>query len=132
MLYEGGAGLIEENDIVLIGRAGIQISTGANPTVRKNRIHDGKMGGVVVYDSGLGVIEENEILSNPYSGVQVSTGGNPMVRGNRIQGNFTGVLVWNGGQGTFENNVFAENKRGAWDIAKDCDANVKRSGNAES
>ena len=30
-----------------------------------------------------------------------------------------------------KNNVFADNKRGPWDIAKDCEANVKRSGNVE-
>jgi F-box protein 11 len=129
---ENGAGLIEDNEIFGNAQSGVVVSEGGNPTVRRNRIHDGKQVGIHVYENGAGVIEDNDILSNTYSGVAVREGGNPVVRGNRIRGNREGIRVHKGGRGTFENNVLEENKDGAWDIAEDCVADVKRSGNLES
>jgi parallel beta-helix repeat protein len=122
---------LEDCDISSQGRVGVAIHDGAEARVRRNRIHNGKSG-VLVYENGAGLVEDNDILSNAYSGIEVREGGDPVVRGNRIRGNRDGIWVHTGGRGTFENNVLGENKDGAWDIAKDCEANVKRSGNVES
>lgn len=123
---------LEDCDISGQGRVGVAIHGGAEPRVRRNRIHDGKEGGVFVTDNGAGLIEDNEIFGNAMAAVQVKTGGNPTVRRNRIRGNREGIRVHKDGRGTFENNVLEENKRGPWNIAPDCEANVKRSGNLES
>lgn len=123
---------LEDCDITSRSLAAVAIHGGAEARVRRNRIHDGAQGGVFVYENGAGLTEDNEILSNGYSGIEVREGGDPTVRGNRIRGNREGIRVHAGGRGTFENNVLGENKRGASDIAPDCEANVKRSGNLES
>jgi parallel beta-helix repeat protein len=131
-VYESGIGLIEDNEIFGDARSGILIGTSANPIVRKNRIHDSKENGVFVYKNGVGLIEDNDILANRYSGIEVREGGNPTARGNRIKGNREGVRAYNAGRGTFEQNMFADNATGNWDIAADCKRSVKRRGNIES
>jgi parallel beta-helix repeat protein len=62
--------------------------------------------------------------------VEIKTGGNPTLRGNRINRNdYRAVYAHDGGRGVIEDNDLTGNKRGAWDIAKDSEATVKRSGN---
>jgi parallel beta-helix repeat protein len=109
----------------------VVIRDGADPRLRRNKIHDGKQGGVLVFDSGLGTLEDNDITGNARSGVEV-TGGNPTVRGNRINRNgYTAVYVHDGGQSVVEDNDLTGNKQGAWDIAADCKANVTRARDKE-
>ena len=60
---------------------------GANPRLRRNKIHDGKQAGVYVYDSGLGTVEDNDITGNALTGVEIKTGANPTLRRNRINRN---------------------------------------------
>jgi F-box protein 11 len=96
---------LEGCDISSQSRASILIRNGADPRVRRNRIHDGQQGGVLVQDSGLGTLEDNDITANRYSGVMILTGGNPTVRRNAIRYNRqAGVLVADGGLGTLEDN----------------------------
>ena len=42
---DGAGGMIEENEIFGNEHAGIAVETGAAPTIKKNRIHDGKQVG---------------------------------------------------------------------------------------
>jgi F-box protein 11 len=64
-------GTIEENDIYGNTLAGVWVTTGSQPVLRRNRIHDGKQVGVYFYDRGGGILEDNEIYNHKYSGVQI-------------------------------------------------------------
>jgi F-box protein 11 len=100
--------------------------------VRRNRIHDGKEGGVVVYQKGRGTIEDNDIFANGKAGVTVQKQADPVVLRNRIHKNgFEAIWVHKNGRGRFEDNDLRDNTCGPWDIAPECLPNVKRSGNIE-
>lgn len=118
-MHEKGQGLIEENEVntkieKFMGvhiymqticfqvyantLAGVWITTGSMPVLRRNRIHSGKQVGVYFYDNGHGKLEDNDIFNHLYSGVQIRTGSNPVIKGNKIWGGQNGgVLVYNGG-----------------------------------
>jgi len=88
----------------------VYIHSGADPRLRRNKIHDGKGSGVSVYDSGLGTLEDNEITGNGRAGVGIKTGGNPVLRRNQIRDNGqNGVFVYEGGLGTLEDNEITGN-----------------------
>ena len=119
-------------DIFANALSGVEIREGGNPTLRRNRIHDGKQTGVFVHENGQGTLEENEILANAHCGVAISEGGNPVLRRNRISENgFEAIWVYEGGGGVFEDNDLRGNTKGAWDIAEDCETKVNREGNQE-
>jgi len=103
---------LEECDITSHSLACVAISGGADPWLRRNRIHHSKQSGVIVYDNGMGNIEDNDIFSNGLSGVEVRNGGNPVLQGNRIYENKeAGVYVYDDGQGKLENNDIYLNSR---------------------
>jgi len=132
LIFMNGLGTLEENDIFGNAYSGVQIASKSTPTLRRNRIHDGKQGGVLFFGNGLGMVEDNEIYANANVGVEVREGSNPTLRNNRINKNgYQAVWVHKGGSGTFEDNDLRDNKRGAWLIAADSEANVKRSNNQE-
>jgi hypothetical protein len=60
--------------------------------------------------------------------VEIRTGGNPTLHRNRINDNRgIAVFVHERGRGVFEaDNDLTGNAMGAWNIAKDCEENVKR------
>lgn len=123
---------LEDCDITSQSLACVAIHNGADPRLRRNRIHDSKQGGVYVYDSGLGTLEDNDIFGNAQAGVTTREGGNPTLRNNRINKNgYSAIRVYQEGGGTFEGNDLRDNSKGAWNIAADCVANVKRSNNQE-
>jgi parallel beta-helix repeat protein len=131
-VYENGVGTLEDNDIFGNASSGVQIKLGGNPILRRNRIHDCKGGGVLVSENGLSTLEDNDIFSSASVGVEVREGGNPTLRNNRINKNrYQAIWVHHGGEGTFEGNDLRGNLKGAWLIAPDCEANVKRSNNQE-
>ena len=131
-VYEAGLGTIEDNDIFKNAGAGVLITEDGNPNILRNRIHDGQEAGVLVADKGLGTIEENDIFGNTLNGVEIATQGKAVLRGNRISKNkFAAIYVHDGGRGVIEANDLRENEKGAWNIAKDCEKNVKRSSNIE-
>ncbi|HWP52931.1 MAG TPA: right-handed parallel beta-helix repeat-containing protein [Pyrinomonadaceae bacterium] len=105
---------LEACDITSQSLACVAIHGGADPRLRRNRIHDGTAGGVYIYDNGQGALEDNDILSNALAGVEIETGGNPTLRRNRIHdGKSGGVYVHENGQGTIEDNdVFANGHSG--------------------
>ena len=122
---------LEDCDITSRGLSCVAIHGGADPRLRRNRIHDGKQAGVFVYEEGRGTLEDNEIFANAF-GVEIMTGGDPILRRNRINENgYQAIRVYEGGRGTFDDNDLRNNKEGAWDIAKDCQANVTRRNNLE-
>jgi F-box protein 11 len=122
---------LEGCDISSQSLACVGIRNGADPRLRRNRIHDSKGGsGVIVYDEGLGTLEDNDITANGSSGVQTKSGDNPTLRRNRINRNtYEAVWVEEGGRGVIEDNDLTGNERGPWDIAEDSKANVQRTGN---
>ena len=96
---------LEDCDVTSQSRACVAIHGGADPRIRRNRIHDGKAGGVRVYENGQGTLEDNDIFGNAFSGVIISDGGDPVLRRNRIHdGKAAGVNVYENGQGTLEDN----------------------------
>jgi F-box protein 11 len=75
---------LEDCDITSQSLACVAIHAGADPRLRRNRIHDGKQSGVFVFDNGQGTLEDNDIFGNAYSGVAIKTSANPTLRRNRI------------------------------------------------
>lgn len=99
--HEKGQGVIEENEVYSNTLAGVWVTTGSTPVLRRNRIHSGKQVrlqaertvgdekikdakpksnpcvcvfsqvGVYFYDNGHGVLEDNDIYNHMYSGVQI-------------------------------------------------------------
>jgi F-box protein 11 len=125
-----GLGTLEDNDISGNGYSAVVIKEDSNPTVRGNQIHDNKQDGVLVFDGGLGTLEDNDITGNGYAGLEIRTGGNPTVRGNRVnRNNYEAVWIHKEGRGVVEDNDLTGNMRGAWDVEKDCKANVTRARN---
>lgn len=100
---------LEGCDISSQSLACVGIHAGADPRLRRNRIHDGREGGVYVYENGQGTLEDNDIFANGYAGVEIQTGGNPTLICNRIHdGRESGVYVYENGRGTLEDNeIFA-------------------------
>jgi F-box protein 11 len=105
---------LEGCDITSESYTCVGIHGGADPRLRRNRIHDGKESGVLVYDNGQGTFEDNAIFANENAGVSIMTGGNPTLRHNRIyDGKSSGVHVYKNGLGTLEDNdVFANANTG--------------------
>ncbi len=119
-------------DITGHALACVAIHNGADPRLRKNRIHDGKAEGISIYDNGLGILEENDVYSNAGSGMAISKSGSPTIRKNRINKNGgEAIRVFEGGQGTIEENDLRDNLKGPWSVSNDCERNLKRSGNLE-
>ena len=69
--HDNGRGIIEGNEIHSNALAGVWITTGSQPTLRRNRIHSGKQVGIYFYDNGGGVLEENDIYNHCFSGIQI-------------------------------------------------------------
>ena len=86
-MQANGQGTLEDNDIFANAFAGVEIKEGGNPTLRRNRIHDGKQSGVHVHENGQGTLEDNEIIANARRGRRDQEGGNPTLRRNRISEN---------------------------------------------
>ncbi|PKB65871.1 MAG: hypothetical protein BZY81_08990 [SAR202 cluster bacterium Io17-Chloro-G4] len=103
---------LEECDITSHSLACVAISGGADPRLRRNKIHHSKQSGIIVYDNGLGNIDDNDVYANGLSGVEIRNGGNPTLHGNRIYENKEAdVYVYDDGQGKLENNDIYLNSR---------------------
>jgi parallel beta-helix repeat protein len=101
---------LEGCDISSQSLACVAIHDGADPRLRRNKIHNGNQVGVLVYDGGLGTLEDNDITGNTFAGVEIGTGGDPTVRRNHIHGGKAGgVFVWDNGLGTLEDNDITGN-----------------------
>ena len=69
MIYNSGEGQLEDNDIYGNALAGVWIKTDSNPTLRRNKIYNGKEGGVCIFNCGRGILEDNDIFNNALSGM---------------------------------------------------------------
>ena len=86
-VFDNGLGTLEDNDISANTLAGVEIKTGANPTLRRNNIHHNETSGVYVNEDALGTLEDNDITANNNSGVHIKTSSNPTLRRNNIHDN---------------------------------------------
>lgn len=55
LVYNGGLGVIEQNEIFDNAMAGVWIKTDSNPLLRHNKIHDGRDGGICIFNGGKGM-----------------------------------------------------------------------------
>ncbi len=118
---------LEGCDISSQSLACVAIRGGADPRLRRNRIHDGKASGVFVYENGQGTLEDNDIFANANAGVAIMEGGNPTLRRNRIHdGKQGGVVVGDNGQGTLEDNEIFANAFSGVEIRKGGNPTLRR------
>jgi parallel beta-helix repeat protein len=118
---------LEGCDISSQGGSCVTIRDGADPRLRRNRIHDAKEDGVVIYDEGRGTLEDNDITGNTLAGVEIKTGGDPTLRRNRIHDNkASGVLVQDEGRGTLEDNDITGNGLSGVEIRTGGDSTLRR------
>jgi F-box protein 11 len=109
LIYDQGAGVIEDCEILATRLAGVEVRAGAKPQVRRCKIHDGQASGLSVHGQAEGIYEDCEFFANKLSGIIVKTGGNPLVRRCVLHdGHEGGIMVHEQGEGTFEDcEVFA-------------------------
>jgi F-box protein 11 len=82
----------------------VAIHDGADPRLRRNRIHGGNIG-VMISDDGQGLLEDNDIFGNAFVGVAIRTDSDPTLRRNRIhESKGVGVCIYENGQGLLEDN----------------------------
>jgi len=83
--------------------AGVAITAGSDPTIRRCQIHNGKQDGVLVLQNGRGLVEGCDIFGNDFSGVAIRLGGAAVIRQCQIHdGKQNGVAVFQNGRGTVE------------------------------
>lgn len=116
---------LEDCDITSASLACVAIHNGADPRLRRNTIHDGQRGGVLVYAQGLGTIEDNDLSGSGFCDITVMEGSNPTVRGNRIH-HGTGVLIYREASGLFEDNDIYANDWSGLEIANGANPTVRR------
>lgn len=56
LVYNGGLGILEQNEIFDNAMAGVWIKTDSNPTLKRNKIYDGRDGGICIFNGGKGKI----------------------------------------------------------------------------
>lgn len=56
LVYNGGLGVLEQNEIFDNAMAGVWIKTDSNPTLKRNKIYDGRDGGICIFNGGKGKI----------------------------------------------------------------------------
>jgi len=118
---------LEECDVTSESLACVAIHGNAYPKIKRNQIHDGKSGGVLVYENGQGIIEDNDIFGNALAGVAIKEGGNPTIRRNKIHdGKANGVFVYENGQGIIEDNDIFGNAKAGVEIKEAGNPTVRR------
>jgi parallel beta-helix repeat protein len=123
---------LEDCDISCQSSDCIAINDGADPRLRRNKIHNGKQNGVSVYGNGHGTLEDNDIFGNTFSGVWISKGGNLVLRHNRIYWNMlVAIHISDGGGGVIEDNDLRSNYSGSLFISANSEPKVKRARNLE-
>jgi parallel beta-helix repeat protein len=101
---------LEGCDISSQGGSCVYVAGGADPRLRRNKIHHAKFMGVSIYTGGLGTLEDNEITGNVKAGVAISEGADPVLRRNHIHDNKgIGVSVQRNALGTLEDNDISGN-----------------------
>lgn len=70
LVYNGGLGILENNQIFDNAMAGVWIKTDSNPTLKRNKIFDGRDGGICIFNGGRG--EFNIKILLPFSSINFS------------------------------------------------------------
>ncbi len=118
---------LEGCDITSQSLSCVGIHDGADPRLRRNRIHDGKESGVFVYTNGQGTLEDNDIFGNEFTGIAIRESGNPTLRRNRIHdGKGGGVAIYENGQGTLEDNDIFGNAFSGVEIRENGNPTLRR------
>lgn len=121
MIYDNGQGTIQDCNVFgnLQGIYGnlkgeIAIADGANPVIRRCKIHHGLEEGIWVGENGRGVIEDCDIFANNQAGITIVKNANLTIRRCKIHhGLEVGILVSDHGQGIIEEcDIFANSKVG--------------------
>ena len=63
-MYDNGLGTLEDNEIFGNTKAGVSITNGGNPSLRRNHITKNKYEAIWVYEGGQGVFEQNDLRGN--------------------------------------------------------------------
>lgn len=118
---------VEDCDIASQSRACVGIRGGADPRLRRNRIHDSKESGVHVYENAQGTLEDNDIFGHARSGVGIRQGAAPTLRRNRIHSTReNGIFVLEGGLGTIEDNDIFGNAFAGVGISSEANPTLRR------
>jgi parallel beta-helix repeat protein len=118
---------LEGCDIASQSLSCVGIRTGADPRLRRNRIHNSEEVGVLILENGQGTLEDNDITANRLSGVQIQTGSNPTLRRNQIHDNKgSGVFIYENGQGTLEDNDITANRLSGVEIKTGSNPTLRR------
>lgn len=106
--------VLENCDITSNSSACIGIhGPGADPIIRKCRIHDSKVSGIFIYDNSRATIDECDIYANTLSGIEIKSGADPIIQDCRVHdGKTSGILIFDKARGTISNcdiyaNVYA-------------------------
>jgi parallel beta-helix repeat protein len=67
-----GLGVLEDNDITANTGVGVEIETGGNPTLRRNRINRNGYQAVWIHRNGNGVVEDNDLTGNKQGALIIS------------------------------------------------------------
>ncbi|VDP53123.1 unnamed protein product [Soboliphyme baturini] len=84
-------GLLEDNEIFRNAQAGILISTESNPTLRRNRVFDGRAAGIEITNGATATLEGNLIFNNKFGGLCLATNVRPMLKDNKVFDNINAV-----------------------------------------
>lgn len=79
MVWENGRGILERNEIFENAYSGVEIRTGGNPMVRRNRINRNNNKAVWIHSEGGGVIEDNDLRDNRKGAWDISKDSEPNV-----------------------------------------------------
>lgn len=55
------------------------IKTDSNPILRRNKIYNGKEGGVCIFNNGRGILEDNDIFNNRLTGSLIKINNNIII-----------------------------------------------------
>lgn len=104
---------LDDCDITSRSWACVAIESGADPRLRRNRIHHGERSGVFIYENSRGTLEDNDIFANGQAGVQISQGSDPTLWRNRIHYSRENGVNIQYSKGTLEDNdIFANSFAG--------------------
>lgn len=117
-------GVVVDSDIYRNEWAGIRSEEGSEPIIRRSRIRNGKMAGILL-DEGAATIEECEIFENKYAGVHARNGSSVSLRQSKsFKNNGNGLHVGDQSFGKAEACEIFENKNSGIEIAEESDAQL--------
>lgn len=108
---------LDDCDISSQSLSCVVIRNGADPRLKRNRIHNSKESGIFILKNGRGFLEDNEICENSFHNVAITDGGNPTLRHNHIYNGYSnGISVYKNGIGLIEDNEIFGNAATGVDI----------------